>query len=243
MNANLNQTSYRMHELTRDAAMQSAEAQRLAREATSAQTVALAGLLHRRALRIAAALVLITLALALATQPASAQAITDAGTNEPYHPALVSFRVGIYYQEQGRHAEAVQEFSTTVEAFPMIAEAWAARADSLGALGEYTLAIDDYSMAVQIAPNLVSALNMRGLAYQQIGAFELAADDFQNAIGQMPEYAAPHAGLAETWIALGQYDAAIREYDAYLALAGSDADFALVSRAAALRQNVAAEGA
>lgn len=154
MNANLNHTSYRMHELARDAALQSAEQHRMAREASGAAPLSLAGLLERRAVRMALAVAVLFVALALATASAHAQtvALAEPGTNEPYHPALVSFRIGIYYQDSGRHEEAVAMFTEMVEAFPRIAEGWVARADSYAALGEYALAIDDYTAAVTAAP-------------------------------------------------------------------------------------------
>ena len=244
MNANLNHTSYRMHELTRDAALQSADSHRLAREATALPGRSPAAPFGRRVVRLALAVALLFVALAVVTGSAHAQsaALAEPGTSEPYHPALVSFRIGIYYQDSGRHEEAVVMFTGMVEAFPSVAEGWAARADSYHALGEYTLAIADYTRAVELAPNLVSALTMRGNALQSIGAFELAVADYQNAIGQMPEYAAPHAGLAEACAHLGLQPEAVAELDAYRMLAGADADLEWIARISDL-QPVAEAGA
>jgi len=240
MNANLNTASYRMHELTRDNAMQAADHERLAHEVTGHSPAQFSELLNRPSLRIAIALLIAVIVLAAAALPASAQDLVEAG-NESGHPALVNFRVGIYYQNNGRHAEAIEEFSATVEAFPMIAEAWAARADSYLAVGEFELAIADYSAAVELAPNLVSALSMRGDAYRLSGSFDEAVADYSNAISQMPEYAVPHAGLAATFEALGQHTNAIAEYSAYLQLAGADADPLIVAHAAELSQVVMAK--
>ncbi len=223
MNANLNNTSYRMHELTRDSAMQAADAHRLAFEATGVESLTVHSLMARRSLRIAIALLIAVVLLALGTQASNAQALTDPGTTEAYHPALVSFRMGIYYQSSGQHSQAIEAFSETIDAFPMVAAAWAARADSYFALGEYALAIVDYTEAVAIASDFVSALNMRADAYQLIGAFELAVADYQNAIAQMPEYAAPHAGLAAAYNMLGQLDEAQAEHAVYLRLVGPNA--------------------
>lgn len=238
MNANPNTTSYRMHELTRDRALQSADQERLAHEANGTTPAGFGDLLNRRSLRIAVALIIAVVLLTVAAQ-ADAQALIDSGASEPYHPALVNFRVGIYYQNSGRHAEAVTEFSATIEAFPMIAEAWSARGDSYFALGEYELAIADYATAVEVAPNLVSALNMRGDAYRLIGEFELAAADYINAIGQLPEYPAPHAGLAAAFEAMSQHSDAVSEYSIYLELAGEDADPLIAAHAAELQQAAA----
>jgi tetratricopeptide (TPR) repeat protein len=242
MNANLNHTSYRMHELTRDAALQSADAHRLAREGTVSASRSLAGQFGRRAVRMALAVALLVVSLATITGSAHGQsaALAEPGTSEPYHPALVSFRIGIYYQDSGRHDEAVAMFTEMVEAFPSIAEGWAARADSYNALGEYTLAIADYTTAVELAPNLVSALNMRGNAFRSIGAFEQAVADYENAVGQMPEYAAPHGGLAEAYALMGRQPEALAEMGVYSALAGADADPEVIARVSALQQQALA---
>lgn len=236
MNANPNTTSYRMHELTRDRAMLAANRVRLAHEASDSSPVSFSSFLNRPSLRIAVALIITVMLLAVAAQT-DAQAMVDGG-NEAYHPALVSFRVGIYYQDRGRHDEAIEQFSATIEAFPMIAEAWSARADSYLALGEFELAIADYDAAVALAPELVSALNMRGDAYRLTGVFELATADYLNAIEQMPEYAAPHAGLAATYEAQLLHLQAIAEYELYLTLAGEDADPVVLVRATELKRLV-----
>ena len=240
MNAEPNFASFRMHELTRSNAMQAADRVRLAHEATGHSPVQLSDLLNRPSLRIAIALVITVILLAAASLPASAQDMIETG-NEPSHPGLVSFRVGIYYQINERHSEAIAEFSATVEAFPMIAEAWSARADSYLALGEFDLAIADYNAAVELAPNLVSALAMRGDAYRLSGSFDEAIADYSNAIGQMPEYAVPHAGLAAAFEALGQHDDAIAEYSVYLDLAGEEADPLIVAHVTELTQVVMAK--
>ncbi len=237
MNANPNLTSYRMHELTRDAAMQTAAHERLAREASGGLPVSVHDLLARRSLRIAAALFAIIL-LMLAVQPASAQALHDDGGGEPYHPALVNFRLGIYYQLTGDHQRAVAEFSETIAAFPMIAEAWAARADSYLALEDFDLALADYDEAIALAPNLVSALTMRGHTYRQVGEAEAAQADYANAIRQMPEYPEPHAGLAAAYELQGRLSDALSEYEIYLTLAGLDANSLVSAHTADLREIV-----
>ncbi|HYO87845.1 MAG TPA: tetratricopeptide repeat protein [Candidatus Limnocylindrales bacterium] len=223
MDANLNTTSYRMHELTRDNAMQAAEAHRLAQQAHSTAPLSARVASIRGPLQVAAVLLMVVILLALGTQSAGAQALIETGTNEPYHPALVAFRMGIYYQNSGDHARAVEAFSETIVAFPMIAEAWAARGDSYSAAGAYALALADYNEAIVRAPNLVSALNMRGDALRVLGEVEQAVADYQNAIEQMPEYAAPHAGLAVAYEMLGQADEAQAEHAVYLRLVGPEA--------------------
>lgn len=242
MNANPNITSYRMHELTRDAAMRTAARQRLAHEAAGASPVRVHELLARRSLRIAAALVAFVL-LMLAAQSASAQALHDDGGGEPYHPALVSFRLGIYYQLKGDHERAVAEFSGTIAAFPMVAEAWAARADSFLALEAFEEALADYDEAIALAPDLVSAVTMRGHTYRQMGETEAALADYSNAIGQMPAYPEPHAGLAAAYELQGRLGDALAEYETYLTLAGPEADPLVSARATELRQTVAAGAA
>lgn len=168
-----------------------------------------------------------------------AQDLVDAGSSEPYHPGLVTYRVGLYHQQHGDHNQAIAEFTQTIDGLPNMGFAYAARGDSYAALGAYETAIADYSMAIRIYPDYVSALYTRGRAYAALGETELAADDYANAIRQMPDYPNPYWGLGDLLYETGAYTGALEQYQAYVIAEGAPVEIMQV-RIAFLETMVAA---
>lgn len=145
-----------------------------------------------------------------------AQDLADAGGSEPYHPGMVHYRLGIYFQLKGDHLRAIDEFSQTIDTMPTMGYAYAARGDSYAALGAYESAIVDYSASIGMFPDLVSALYTRGRAYAALGETALAIADYDNAIRQMPAYANPYWGLGDVLFDMGEYPDALDQYQAYV---------------------------
>ncbi len=167
-----------------------------------------------------------------------AQEITlpDDGSTEPYHPGLVSFRVGIYFYNTGHYERALQEFTITTDGLPNWGIGFAARGDTYAALGEYELAIADYDRAISIFPDFVSALYTRGRAYHALGETERAAADYANAIGQMPEYALPYWGLGDILLEQSDKVNALASYRQYVALIGEAPDEQVLAQIERLEQ-------
>jgi tetratricopeptide (TPR) repeat protein len=156
-----------------------------------------------------------------------AQDLRDTGATEAYHPGLVTYRVGLFYQVKADHERAIAEFSDVIEVLPEFGVAYAARGDSYVALNDYEHALADYESALSIYPDFVSVLYARGRAYLALGETELAVADFDNAVMQMPEYALPYFGLGDVAFEQGDYGDALESYQTYLALV-DDAPDALV---------------
>ena len=242
MNGNLNSDNYnyRVNQTRRDDALRAAENQRLAQVATEqpVRRSLFAGLrqlfrrstsaqpsnsAQRRSLRrvfqqiFAATLVIAVVLTSAAPSFAQAQpgAHSDPGPSEVYHPALVSYRVGYYYQFKGDQLKAIAKFSEAIDLLPNYAYAYAARGDSYALVGEYQAAIDDYTVAIGIYPDYVSALKTRGVAYAAIGEYELALADFDNAITQMPTYADAYRAAGDMYMLRGDTDKANKYYGSY----------------------------
>ena len=175
-------------------------------------------------------LVLVLAALLAAGTTIEAQDLIDSGESEPYHPGLVSFRLGVYYHNQGDFERALAEFTETVDGLPSWGTGYAARGDTYIALGLYEEAIADYSEAVAIFPDYVSAIYTRGRAYHAIGETALAEADYANAIEQMPDYAPAYWGLGDLLFEQGQTQAALEQYQLYLALTTDAPDADVVAR-------------
>lgn len=145
-----------------------------------------------------------------------AQDLVDAGGSELYHPGLVHYRVGLYFQIRGDHQRAIEKFTQTIHDLPAFGYTYAARADSYVALGNYNQALADYERALAIYPDFVSVLYRRGQVYLMLGESELALADFANAIEQMPEYANVYWGLGDLYYKAGDYNRALENYRLYL---------------------------
>lgn len=145
-----------------------------------------------------------------------AQDLADAGSSEPYHPGMVHYRLGIYFQLKGDHLRAIDEFSQTIEMMPTMGYAFAARGDSYAALGAYESAVIDYTESIGMYPDLVSALYTRGRAYAALGETALAIADYNNAIRQMPAYANPYWGIGDLLFDMGEYMDALDQYRVYV---------------------------
>jgi hypothetical protein len=145
MNRKLNTDNYQyqLNQIRRDNLMRAAENQRLAQIAAEPATrrAPFAGLRnwfqrstsaqpnsghHLRGLRRVLHLMVITtfaIALLWATAtPSFAQVQSSAhinpGNNEMYHPVLVSYRIGYYYQFQRDQQRAIAKFTEAIELLP-----------------------------------------------------------------------------------------------------------------------------
>lgn len=169
--------------------------------------------------------------------------IADPGSSEPYHPALVQYRVGNYFQLQGDHERAIEEFTAVIAAFPNWDGGYSARGDSYAALGQYELAIADYDEALDLTPGFVSVLYMRGRAFAAIGEIELADADYANAIQQVPDYALPYWGMGDLAYERGDLTAALSCYQEYMAITLTTPDAEVIARVGILEANASAGGA
>lgn len=167
----------------------------------------------------------------------------DPGANEPYHPALVQYRVGYYFQLQGDHARAIEEFTAVIEAFPNWDGGYSARGDSYAAIGQYELAITDYDEALDLTPAFVSIFYMRGRVYMATGEIELASADYASAIQQAPSYALPYWGMGDIAYEQGNLTAALVWYQQYIAITITSPDAEVIARVMTLESIISADGA
>ncbi|MCK6579173.1 MAG: tetratricopeptide repeat protein [Anaerolineae bacterium] len=186
--------------------------------------------LHMGGVGLALALMLMAAAPSYAQEGADPTAMIDTSATEAYSPALVDYRVAIYYQEQGDHNQAVEKFSSAIAVLPDFAYAFSARGDSYTALGDYASAIADYSITLSYYPDFISVLYMRGCAYVAAGDTLRAMADFQNAMTQMPGYAEPFLGAADLYYAMGDMATALNFYQAYVERAGGASNTLVLAR-------------
>lgn len=91
------------------------------------------------------------------------------------------FNRGIAYKALGMNAEAVSDFTRTIEAEPSFAGAYNNRGGAYLRMSSFDEAIDDFNAAVRIDPDDGAAHYNLGLSYLKAGDVEKAATSFTNA--------------------------------------------------------------
>jgi tetratricopeptide (TPR) repeat protein len=77
----------------------------------------------------------------------------------------------------------------------------------------WNLAVAAYQQAVRIEPKFAEAWNNMGYCYRKMKQFDKALDAYKQAINLKPDFAYPHEYSARTYLAMGNKDAAMREYE------------------------------
>lgn len=97
-------------------------------------------------------------------------------------------------------------------------------------LEQYSQAVEVFTEALAIDPGQPSALAARAIAYYRLADYDQAVADSLAALAIAPDYTTPYWTLGHVYFAEGDYPEAITHYERYLALAGEDADFAVIER-------------
>jgi len=74
-------------------------------------------------------------------------------------------------------------------------------------------AIAAYQQAVRIDPKFAEAWNNLGYCYRKTKQYDKALDAYKQAISLKPDFPYPHEYMARTYLAMGDKDAAMREYE------------------------------
>ncbi len=101
--------------------------------------------------------------------------------------APATFIVGEYYQQEGRHIEAVLEFEAATQLAPTFTPAWVACAESNWELKRFARCLENTTQALYAPPlplkQQSELYNIRGRALRQLGQAEKAEACFQLARG------------------------------------------------------------
>ena len=79
--------------------------------------------------------------------------------------------------------------------------------------GSWYLAIQAYLQSVRLDPMFLDAWNNLGHAYRKIKDYNKALDAYKHALDLKPDYANAHENRGRTYLAMGNKDAAMREYE------------------------------
>ena len=122
------------------------------------------------------------------------------------------YLLACYYQERGRHKEAIEEFRKVLLIEPTYVKAYNGIGVSNDLLGDFHTAINYYKMALSLNPNLDYIYNNLGFSYLLQGNLDDSIAALKKAIvinGQDKRF---HNNLALVYGEKGEFDLALAEF-------------------------------
>lgn len=110
---------------------------------------------------------------------------------------------------QGRHEQAVSEFTRALNLTPDFVEAYVERAAAYLATNRPQQALDDYNKGLALKPNYFELYYNRGLCCQLIGNLDLAIYDYRTTIAEKPDYAPAYFNLGIVLQEKGHFEEAL----------------------------------
>jgi len=128
-----------------------------------------------------------------------------------------------YYQDEGRIADAIHDFSKAIALKPDNPIAYYSRGNLYSYYTDSTpetlqLALQDYTRAIQFSPGTSDYLIQRGIVYFKLNMFENSLQDLNAAERLDPANQDIYSYRSSTYINLGQYDKAQPDLEKYLSL-------------------------
>jgi tetratricopeptide (TPR) repeat protein len=166
--------------------------QMLSANPRDANALRLLGVLQFESGQTAAALELISRAIAISPNVAD------------YHFSLAGILQAI-----GQHDGATASYRRAVEIYPKFPQAWFNLGNLLRARQQNTQAIAAYRQALAAQPNYPEAANNLGIALAAAGQHQAAIDAYRQALASRPVFPEAANNMAESLDAVGQFDEAI----------------------------------
>src|SRR4030065_1140675 len=130
------------------------------------------------------------------------------------------YLLACYYQERGRHKEAIEEFKKVTLIDPDHSKAYNGMAVSYDLLRDFPRATESYKAALKLNPNLDYVHNNLGYSYLLQGKFQEAIIALNQAIALNDSNRQTHNNLGLAYAETGQFDLAIVQFKK----AGDDAN-------------------
>jgi len=128
------------------------------------------------------------------------------------------FNLGVYYNDNGRAGEAIEQFKKAIEINPRYAMAHNNLGIAYTKIGMLDEAVYEYEQALAINPRHAKAHYNLGVVYFRQGDFDRAMVKFKDAIVINPNYTEAHYNLGNTYDKKGLWDNAITEHKKAIAI-------------------------
>jgi tetratricopeptide (TPR) repeat protein len=155
-------------------------------------------------------------------------ALSDFNEATKLNPALATWR-GSFHRDQGRHNEAIEDFTTAIAANKGCGKAaeLCNRALVYADLDHHRKAIKDLSDAIKLEPQRADFYADRGGSYFGVADFKHSIADFGDAIKRSPVVADYYFKRAEAEASDGQKEAAMKDYSEAIRLESNKKDAAV----------------
>jgi tetratricopeptide (TPR) repeat protein len=130
--------------------------------------------------------------------------------------SIVLFTRGNLRLETRKPADALVDFTRSIELAPDFAPAYTNRGAVLSQLGHPTQALIDFEKALALVPDDPTTLNQRGNAYRMLNRLDEALRDYAKVVAIAPEDSGVRLNLATIHMIRSEFDAAIREMTAVM---------------------------
>jgi Tfp pilus assembly protein PilF len=132
--------------------------------------------------------------------------------------AVAHTSLGLVYHEQGRLAEAVEQYEAALVINPVHLQAHNNLASYYFQQGQILQAIEHYRKALTASPKYAKAHHNLGACFERLGDIHGAIAEYRRAIALKPDYIDAHLHLANALRQVGELRAAADEWQATLAL-------------------------
>lgn len=120
--------------------------------------------------------------------------------------------LGFFLSNEGKNAEAIEDYRKSVEINPNYDEAHNNLGFALAGQGDFHAATNEYIKALSLNPKLTEAHNNLGNALGNLGLTDAAIHEYQVALAENPRHAEAHNNYGVALAMHGQLDAAIEQF-------------------------------
>lgn len=132
------------------------------------------------------------------------------------------FNRAVQLQQQGKFAEAAEEYRAALKTKSDYLEAHANLGVVLARLGKYEEAVASYESALKLAPKLMPILMNLGIAHYRAGQFAKAIEVFERFLNDKPDAVQARQLYGLSLSALGRDEEALRQLEPTLDVASPD---------------------
>ncbi|MCX5632879.1 MAG: tetratricopeptide repeat protein [Phycisphaerae bacterium] len=127
--------------------------------------------------------------------------------------AVARNNLGFAYGNLGRWQDEIEACKKAIKIKPDFAEAHYNLGLAYSNLGRWQEAMDAYKQAIKIKPDYVEARNNLGVIYGKLDRYQEAIDAFKQAVRIKPDDADAHCNLGYAYLAIGDKNSALAEYN------------------------------
>jgi tetratricopeptide (TPR) repeat protein len=155
-------------------------------------------------------------AAVMLSQPGTENVIIHTGFSPPNRTAQRQLDKGTKHEKAGQLSDAVACYTRAIEADPNNNRVRACRLQAYRSLKQYDLALQDCDEMIRLEPQATSLYLDRAWLLLQLNRPDEALAAFEHLKTMAPESSLPELGMADAYTQKGNYDEALRHYDAFI---------------------------